>query len=193
MLFRTRKPSAGVLALAGALVVPGLLLIAGCGSGGPSKVFQNAPPGFDIYTVNVAEPTDIILYFVNVSGEAVRLVSVSVPSASKAMQVIDTSVYDRRRIGYSPASGLGILPEECPRNYIPAPVSSLTVPAHSGSPWIASVTIRFDRPGTYWLSRFKIDYTTSQGSGWDYLINPVRLTVREPALPGPKPEPPSQC
>lgn len=181
-----------VFALASLPLAASLLWLTGC-AGSPDTVFANPSGGYFTYTVNVDEPTDIILYLTNTSGQPVHLVSISVPSPSKPMRLISTSVYDVRKIGYQPATDLGILPLECPRNYVPHPVSSLTVPAHAGSPWVASVAIRFDKPGVYWLHRFRIDYTTPQGSNWEYLIDPVKLTVREPARPGPKPEPPNQC
>jgi hypothetical protein len=178
-----------------------LLGIAGCsgnagqdGSVGEHTVFQDAPTGnYFTYTVSVAEPTDIILVFSNMTNEPVHLQSISVPGASKAMQLIGTNVYDARKLGFTPATALGILPEECPGIYVPAAVDSLTVPPHTGSPWFAAVAIRFDKPGIYWLHRFRIDYSNPQGRGWDDLSDTVRLTVREPARPGPKPERPIQC
>jgi len=170
-----------------------LLGVTGCdSSGGEAVVFENAPPGYYTYAVNVAEPTDIILFFVNMSEDPVHLVSIAIPGAGTAMRLISTSVYDTRRVGPAPATAAGILPLECPR-YVPSPVTAITVPARSDTPWFGVVTIRFAKPGVYWLRRFRIDYTTPHGSGWQYLNDPVRLTVQEPALPGPKPEPPNQC
>lgn len=189
-----RRQTARLFTLLAVMITSITLMVASCSSSnGQRSVFQNAPNGYYTYSVNVDEPADIMLYFINTSGNPVHLTSISIPEPDRAMRLINTSVYDTRKIGDSPATALGILPEECPRNFVPAPVSSLTVPGHSTSPWIASVTIKFNRPGTYWLHRFRIRYTTRQNSDWQYLIDPVRLTVRMPALPGPKPEPPNQC
>jgi hypothetical protein len=84
---------------------------------------------------------------------------------------------------------VGILPAECPGIYVPAPVSSLTVTPHSDGRWIGVVAISFRKPGRYLIPRFKIDYTTSQGNGWQNLTDPIQVTVHEPAKPGPKPVP----
>lgn len=180
-----------VIALAAAT---SLTMNACSSTAGPGAVFQDAPSGGETtYIVNVAEPTDIILFFQNTTGDSVHLTAISVPGASPAMRLISTAVYDRRRIGYSPATALGILPKECPNNFVPHPVNSLTIGARETSPWIGVVAVRFSKPGTYLMRKFRIDYTTSRGTGWQDLVDPIRLTVREPAMPGPTPEPPAQC
>ena len=105
------------------------------------------------------------------------------------MRLVSTSVYDQNRVGSAPATAVGILPAECPGIYVPATVSSLTVTPHSDGRWVGVVTISFRKPGRYMLRRFRIRCATSGDSGWQDLIDPIQVTVSEPAKPGPKPVP----
>jgi hypothetical protein len=187
-----RKPVARVLALAGALAIAAGSIVAACaGSGGEVVVFQNAP-GEYTYTVNVAEPADFILYFVNTSGSPVRVKSVHVAGASRQMRLINVAAYNAPRTGSGPATAVGILPAECPGQYVPSPITSVQVPAHSVGPWYGVVTVSFQKPGRYLISKFRVDYATPGGSGWEYLVDPVLMTVQNPPLPGPKPVPASE-
>jgi hypothetical protein len=171
-----------------------LCLVVGCSSGeSENQVLANAPSGYYTYDVNVQEPIDIIIYFQNQTDQPLHLQKISVIGSIKHMRLISVSAYDQRRIGDAPATATGILPLQCPK-WVPSPMSKVTIPAHSDTPWIGVVTISFDRPGTYWLNDFRVDYfTPGGGAGWDRLSDPVELTVAEPARPNPITEPSSQC
>jgi hypothetical protein len=107
------------------------------------------------------------------------------------MQLISVSAYDERRTGSGPATALGILPKECPGQFVPSPITSVSVPGNSDSPWYGVVTVRFMKAGRYKINRFRVNYITSDGSGWEYLTDPIEITVKDPSRPGPTPVPAS--
>jgi hypothetical protein len=200
-LRRCFRPECGAIAGSGrtarragwGLAVGTLVLLVGCSSsGGESEVLTNAPSGYYTYDVNVQEPVDIIIYFQNQTSQTLHLQKISVIGSIRHMRLISVSAYDQRRIGDAPATATGILPIECPK-WVPSPISEVTIPGHSDTPWIGVVTVSFDRPGIYWLTNFRVDYSAPGGSGWDRLSDPVKLTVQEPARPNPVAEPSNMC
>jgi hypothetical protein len=179
---------------AGSILACGTLcLVVGCSSGeGENHALANAPSGYYTYNVNVQEPVDIIIYFENQTSQPLHLQKISVIGSIRHMRLISVSAYDQRRVGDAPATATGILPIECPK-WVPSPISKVTIPGHSDTPWIGVVTVSFDSPGTYWLTNFRVDYSASGGGGWDRLSDPVKLTVQEPARPDPVAEPSNMC
>jgi hypothetical protein len=185
------KRAAGISACV--LACGTLALAVGCSSnGGENQVLTNAPSGYYTYDVNVQEPVDIIIYFQNQTDQPLHLQQMSVIGSIKHMRLISVSAYDQRRIGDAPATATGILPVECPK-WVPSPMSKVTIPAHSDTPWIGVVTVSFDKPGTYWLTDFRVNYSSAGAVGWDRLSDPVELTVQEPARPNPIAEPSNMC
>jgi hypothetical protein len=143
------------------------------------------------YRVHTDEPVDLIIWFRNTSGQSARLRELSLAGASGAVRTISANVYSLERIGYNPATAVGILSKECPSKFVPKPVSSLTVPGHDESDWIGVIALRVTRPGTYLIQRIKFSYSEGTNRYWQYYNDPVSLMVSDPPMPGPRPLPPS--
>jgi hypothetical protein len=182
-------------ALAWATILAGS--VAACTRTGPhdaeqKTTFEQPPVGGTLtYRVHTAEPLDLIIWFANGSSEPARLRAIDLPSADSHIRVIGTSIYNVKRVGYNPATALGLLSKECPRHFSPRPLSSLVVPGHGKSPWFAAVVLRVTKPGKYSIQNIKLIYSIGTQRYWQYYGDSVSLTVSNPAKPSLTPLPPS--
>lgn len=100
----------------------------------------------------------------NVTGHSVRLLGVSLVSASPSVRL-------RSITAYGPGEGVGIvhgdLLKHCPSNK-PYPVSDDVTPPHSSSRWNIVLALVFAKPGRYYFRDVKIVYTTNGQRGWQY-------------------------
>ena len=172
-------------------------LTAGCSSPGMQANSQETVFYINTHVnffgpAHTAELDDFTLNFWNQSRKSVRLRSISLVSPAGPVRFLGVKVYALRKIGYQPNLLVGDLPRECPRRFVAAPLSSLVVPAGRKSGRVAIVTIRITKPGVYRIRKVRIGYSTSSGRAWQYQNANVKLTVRNPPLPGPRPLPASQ-
>jgi hypothetical protein len=86
---------------------------------------------------------------------------------------------------------MGVLSKECPSQFKPHSLRSVTFPPHADPPWLVVLAFTLDKPGVYRLNRVRIDYQTNGHSGWQYQNTNATITVKNPPLPGPRPLPPS--
>lgn len=169
------------------------VVLAGCSSGlGQHQVFL---AGREVLRgpAHTDELVDIVVQFSNLTGNPVRLVSLSLATSLPGVRVIGTSVYDERLAGSAPAVDMGDLPAECPGKFIPHPVSSLVVAPRQYSDWYGVLTIRITRPGRYAIPPVRITYSTAGGQGWQDQLASLTLIVSNPPLPGPRPVPRDQA
>ncbi len=183
----TGRPRHGALVAAIVIILLAVSSCSGNGDGG-QVVFELMGDVHIHGPVHTAELYDNVTLLTNVTGERVHLVSVSLASPVRFVRFVGATAFDSRRLRGFPVASLGDLPVECPKKYIPAPVSSVVVRPHQFSPWFVVVTIRIMRPGRYVLPGLRIDYTTPSGSGWQYYGTNTTLTVSNPPLPGPRAE-----
>ena len=184
-----RKPVLTTLMLVSAMTI-----LVGCSNPREQGVLANPPLGGTLfYRVQTDEPLDLIVWFINRSGSPVTMTTISPQSPSPAIHTVGTAIYDVRRVGYNLATAVGILPQECPREFVPRPVRSLTIAPGRESNWFGVITLRVTKPGRYLIRKIKFSYITARGPGWQYYVDPVRLIVTNPSRPGPTPIPPSDA
>jgi hypothetical protein len=173
-----------------------LSLAAGCagpGQAGTERTAFTDPAlgGKLFYRVHTDEPVDLIVWFRNSTSQPAHLLRISVAAQTSKLRLIGTSIYNVDRIGYNPATAVGILPEECPSHFSPHLVSTLTVAAHAQSPWLGVIALRVTTAGRYLITRIKYTYAVGKNRYWQYYNDPVLLIVSNPAMPGPLPLPAS--
>jgi hypothetical protein len=169
-----------------------LLMCCACASPpGPIAVLS-APHGFsESGPVHVDEITDAgVPDLYNFSSHTVRLRSVRLVGVSRNVKVLSVRAYNIRRVGYGYIGlGVGDPPTDCPGQFVPAPISSFTIPAHKQSRWMVVIEFRVSRPGTYSIRRIKTRYSTRGRAGWQYQYLNLTLRVADPPLPGLNPAP----
>jgi hypothetical protein len=99
----------------------------------------------------------MVVQFWNLSSEPVHLVQISLAAHNAAVRLVGTAVYNAARTGGFPAEKIGDLPKQCPRQYVPSPVTSLTVAPRKYSHWFAAVAIKIMKPGRYLIRQVRID------------------------------------
>jgi hypothetical protein len=124
----------------------------------------------------------------NTSDYAVRLRSVRLIGVPPTVQLLSVRAYNINRVGYGGIGlGVGDMPVMCPRNFVPAPISSFSIRPHHEPGWMVVLEFRVTRPGTYLIKRVKTRYSTNGQAGWQYQYLNLTLKVSNPPLPGPRP------
>jgi hypothetical protein len=171
-----------------------LLLVAGC-SGGQQDVFTAFSGFTSSFPTQTQEPEDVGLstrWLNNQSDHRVRITSVRFVDPPKALHMLNVLAYSFADThGAGIISQAGVLYKECPKEFKPHALNSVTFPPHSIPPWLVVLAFTLDKPGVYHLNRVRIDYQTDGHSGWQYQYTNATVTVKNPPLPGPKPLPPS--
>jgi hypothetical protein len=119
----------------------------------------------------------------NVTSHRVRVLGVSLVSASRAVHLVSVTAYPAP---LSVGLGRGNLLKLCRKIYPPHPVSDFVAAPHADSNWTLVLAYGFTRPGRYHLGRVKIFYQTNGRKGWQYEHMDVTITVHA-ARPGTKP------
>ena len=152
-------------------LIAGVPLAAACGTpGGPQTVFA-VERG-----VTVSGPTHVdeindegVPGLHSLSDHPVRLRSVKIVDAPRSLHLLNVRAYNIKHVGYSGIiSFQGDLPSECPGHFVPHPISSFVVPAHSDAAYFVVIAFTFSNPGRYHIKRIKIHYTTDGRDGWQY-------------------------
>jgi hypothetical protein len=158
------------------LLIAGLVgaLAAGCGqSPGPNGSqqvvfrmptgFSNGGPAFIQRILDLGLP---LLH--SLSDSTVRLRSVQLVSPGSAVRLISATAYLFSRTDGTTIAAFGDLPAECPRTYVPHPLSAAVTGPHSDSNWTVILALRISRLGRYRFIRVKINYTVNGQRGWQY-------------------------
>ncbi len=154
----------------------------------PDTGFQSAYPAHPL------EPDDIGLsgaWLHNQADHSVRITSVRFVGPPKALHMLNVLAYSYNDTRSGIIAQLGILPKECPRDFKPHILRSVTFPPHSDPPWLIVVAFTLAKAGTYHLNQVRIDYYTNGHPGWQYQNTNATITVKGAPLPGPTPLPPS--
>ncbi len=170
-----------------------LLLVAGC-SGGQQDVFTIDSGFQSAFPTHPLEPEDIGLsaaWLHNRSDHSVRITSVRFVHPPKALHMLNVLAYSYKDTVGGIISQAGVLYRECPREFKPHGLDSVTFPPRSDPPWLVVLAFILNKQGTYHLNRVRIDYQTSGHAGWQYQNFNATFTVGGPPLPGPTPLPPS--
>jgi len=179
-----------------AVALPGLAALLACSacsgsSSGPDDVFT-VLTGYSNY--GHAQVNEILddsvpgLY--NTTSAPVQLLSVQFAGVSPAVQILSVRAYSITKVGYGGISmQFGDLAVECRGQFVPAPITSFTVPPHHLTSWMVVIEYRITRPGTYQIGRIKITYRTNGRAGWQYQNLNDTFHVKNPPLPGPGPVP----
>lgn len=175
-----------------AAVVVAAVLAAGCGGqSGPDgpqhNVFEVAPP--DGHFSGPAWIQRILdLGFPplhNLSGSAVKIVSVSLVSPGPHVRLLSAYAYRwAPSLAGQTVDAFGDLPKECPTWYVPRPLSAAVTRPHSDSPWSVMLVLRISRPGTYRIWKVKVVYEANGQRGWQYF--PLYDIVHEAKGYGPR-------
>ncbi|HET7015581.1 MAG TPA: hypothetical protein VFI65_16810 [Streptosporangiaceae bacterium] len=171
-----------------------ILLVAGCSSGQQAAFTVHS--GFrSTLPLHTLEPADIGLsteWLHDETDHSVRITSVRFVDPPRALHMLNVYAYsfkDTNNAGV--ITQLGVLYKECPAEYKPHVIDSVSFPAHVDAPYFAVLAFTIARPGVYHLDRVRIDYRTDGNAGWQYQNTNTTITVKNPPLPGPKPIPPS--
>jgi hypothetical protein len=127
----------------------------------------------------------------NLTGTAVRLISVSFANAPREVHTLNVHAYNYDHTRDVPLGAEGDLPVECPAQYVPHDVGSFVTPAHSDTPWFIVIEFTISKPGRYYLGRLMLRYETGGHKGWQYQNINATVIVKNPPLPGPRPVPAS--
>jgi hypothetical protein len=123
----------------------------------------------------------------NITGRAVRLVSVSFANPPSEVHTLTVRAYNYNQTRDVTLGGEGDLSKECPATFIPHDVSSIVTPAHKDTPWFIVIEFTISRPGSYYLGRLVLRYETGDRKGWQYQNINATVIVKDPPLPGPRP------
>jgi hypothetical protein len=171
-----------------------VLLATGCSSGGQQDVF-NVFSGFtSTIPTQTLEINDIGLseaWLHNQTGYPVRIISVRFVRPPKTLHLLNVYAYSYKDTHYGLISQGGVLSKECPKNFKPHALNSVTFPGHHDPPWLVVLAFTLNKPGVYHLKQVRIDYVTNGHRGWQYQSTNATITVKNPPLPGPRPLPAS--
>jgi hypothetical protein len=182
----------GTLALTSALAI--VLLAAGCASDQQDvfTVFSGFSSSLPDRTLEVEDIGLSTGWLHNQSGYSVRITSIRFVDPPRALRVLNVLAYSYKdTYDTGIISQAGILYKECPHEYRPHPLDSVTFPPKSDPPWLVVLAFVLTKPGVYHLSKVRISYVTYGHSGWQYQYTNATVTVKNPPLPGPRPLPPS--
>jgi hypothetical protein len=129
--------------------------------------------------------------FYNVTGDPIRLRSVSFVSPPDALRVLNVRAYDYKHTRDVPVGGAGDLAKECPDLFKPKPLNSYITPPHGASSWFVVIAFTVSKPGRYYLKQVRVDYTAGGHRGWQYITIDTTMVIANPPDPGPTPEPSS--
>jgi len=158
--------------LAGLLTA--VLLAVGCspksGSGGEGVVLTVATGFSQGMPATTSDVVDLGLPALhNISGHSVGLRGVSLVSVPNAVHVRSVTAYlYTSRNGAGLGIGHGDWQKYCRKRDMPQPVTDIVIPPHSDSKLFVVIAMTFARPGSYYLGRAKIYYTTNGQPGWQY-------------------------
>ena len=148
-----------------------LLLASGC-SASASPVFggtSSAPAGDfisgmvitnAIYDIMVPDLHNYSSHTVHVTS--IRLVS---PDRPAAIRVLNVTAYPYSRIRGTAVIDEGNLGKNCPRLYVPHPVTDVVMPPHSRTGYYIEITLILLKPGKYNFGRARISYVTDGRHG----------------------------
>jgi hypothetical protein len=132
---------------------------------------------------NVGEIVDVGLEtFANTTSQPVTVRSIRLVQKPGAVHLVSVSAFSCRLMNGCVFTTIGDMTRECPRQFKPILLNTITVPAHKTSDKQPVVAIRVSQPGRYFLGRVRIDYTTNGQRGWQYqnlwftaiIVNPPR-------------------
>jgi hypothetical protein len=179
-------------------VIPAALitiLLAGCSSSGQQVVFRQGSgfsAGAPFQTQEVENVGLSWSWLDNISSSTVRITSVRFADPPASLHLLNVNAYSYKNpLLTGEIIQAGVLPDICPREFIPRPVTEVIVPAHRNADWLIILTFTISRPGVYRLNRVRINYEADGHAGWQYQNIFMTLKVSNPPLPGPRPLPPS--
>jgi hypothetical protein len=114
----------------------------------------------------------------NTTGSPIQLVNVQLVNPGPSVRMVGEDAYRYAESGGGVLSEVGDLPQRCPAKYLPHPVTSVTVDAHSDSAWYVVLALRVPKPGSYWLGRLRIDYVSNGQHFWQYQNVDTRLEIK---------------
>jgi hypothetical protein len=166
-----------VVALAG--------LLTGCGSGqGQHVVYQVLTGYFSRFPASTADIIDLgVPELYDQTSQPVRLRSVTPVSWPAAVHIRGLTAYNYKQADGGVIGTFGDLPKQCPRQYVPHPLSVVVTEPHAYSAWFVVFTITIARPGRYHLNRLKISYTTGGHPGWQYQNLDTEIVVTRESRP----------
>jgi hypothetical protein len=174
------------------VLLPALLAAACTASTGQRTVFPDATGTSSKMHMSTDEITDIGFEpFDNISGDPIRLRSVSFVSPPDALRVLNVRAYDYKHTRDVPVGGAGDLAKECPGLYEPRPPGSYVTPPHGASSWFVVIAFAISKPGRYYLGKVRVDYTAGGHPGWQYIAIDTTMIIANPPDPGLTPEPSS--
>jgi hypothetical protein len=146
------------------------LLTTGCSSSKAHVVFTVATGFSKRATARTTDLVDIGLDPLhNLSDQSVTLRRVSLVSAPRSVHIRMVVGYLRSQVQiWTLGYGLGNYVKHCRRQMTPYRLSSIATAPHSDSRLFLVLSLRFDKPGRYYLRRVRIDYTANGQEGWQY-------------------------
>ena len=129
--------------------------------------------------------------FYNLTGEPIRLRSVTFASPPPELRILNVRAYNYKQTKETVIGLSGDLAKECPHVFKPKPINSYVTPPHGSSSWFVVIAFTISKPGRYSLKRVRIDYTAAGRPSWQYITIDTAVTVTNPPKPGPTPLPPS--
>ena len=178
---------------ASAVVLLSALLAAACtATTGPRTVFPDSTGTSNRMLESRDEITDVGFEpFYNVTGDPIRLRSVSFVSRPDALRVLNVRAYDYKHTRDVAVGAAGDLAKECPDLFKPKPINSYITPPHGASSWFVVIAFTISKPGRYYLKKVRVDYSAGGHRGWQYIAIDTTMIITNPPDPGPTPEPPS--
>ncbi len=159
-------------------------LLTACGSGAGQAVYSVQTGYFARFPYTTADIIDLGLpELYDQTSQPVRLLWVTPVHWPAAIRLHSITAYNYYQAGAGVISALGDLPKECPREFVPHPLSVVMTAAHSTSDWFVVFALTISRPGRYYLSQVKIGYTTRGQQGWQYQNLDTELVVTRASRP----------
>jgi hypothetical protein len=185
--------SSSRLARAALITATGALL-AGCSSGSAHQNVFTMLTGFTgSFPTHVDEISDVGLPgLYNTSDHAVQLRRVQLVAQPSAVHVLNVRAYNSKQVGYGDVgSQAGDLHAECPKQFVPHPITSFTIPPHKLARYFVVIAFTISKPGTYHLGKAKIYYRTGGTTKWQYQNLNTTVKITNPPRPGLRPQPAS--
>ena len=175
-----------------AVLLPALLAAACTAATGQRTVFPDSTGTSSKMPLSTDEITDIGFEpFYNLTGDRIRLRSVTFASPPRELRVLNVRAYDYRQTKETVTGGAGDLARECPDLFKPKPINSYITPPHGASSWFVVIAFTISKAGRYYLGKVRVDYTAEGEPGWQYIATDTTMIIANPPDPGPMPEPSS--